>query len=103
MAPASSMARVSAWRGPQPPRRAHKRAPTSRDSSRSLPQNLAAWAVAGGAAYVLWIRPEKAEKAARAAASARSRGGAGVDRVSPTPNLHNDGQPLIIKGGRGGE
>ena len=61
-------------------------------------QNLAAWAVAGGIAYVLWIRPEQQKAREReeakvrarleAAASAPSlkRARENTDRASPTPD-----------------
>ena len=38
------------------------------DSSFLCMQNLAAWAVAGTAAYILWVKPEKAEQQKRVSA-----------------------------------
>jgi len=53
----------------------------------NTPQNLAAWATAGVAAYFLWVRPEQAKERARVAArAAAANGGAGVDRARPVPD-----------------
>lgn len=49
-------------------------------------RNLAAWGVAAGLAYVLWVRPERAAARERAEARAAARAAAGWgdrDRAAP--------------------
>lgn len=61
--------------------------------------NLAAWAFAGGVAYVLWIRPAQQEaEQLRLEQAARYHKMREVDRVKPVPDPQDTG---LIRGRAG--